>query len=100
MAKSSKNSPPAAVDDLSYEQAVEQLESIIARIEAGEVGLEASLVEYERGMALLKHCRAVLEKAEQRITELTPDDHAAATPPRRAGTSRTPAPTDGEDAPF
>lgn len=61
------------VKSLSFEQAVEQLEAIIDRIEGGQIGLEQSLVEYERGVVLREHCRAILAKAEQRVTELTPD---------------------------
>lgn len=58
--------------ELSYEQAVERLEGIIDRIESGEAGLEQSLVEYEKGMALLARCREILARAEQRIIELNP----------------------------
>ena len=56
--------------ELSYEAAVAELESIIDRIESGEIGLEASVEAYERGCELVKRCRAVLERAEQRIEEL------------------------------
>jgi exodeoxyribonuclease VII small subunit len=61
------------VKSLSFEQAVEQLEQIIDRIEGGQIGLEQSLVEYERGIALREHCRTILAKAEQRVTEITPE---------------------------
>lgn len=61
-------------EKLSFEQAVEQLEAIIDRIESGEVGLEDSLKEYEAGAQLVKRCRAILDKAEKRIAELTADD--------------------------
>lgn len=59
--------------DLPFEEALSQLESIIERIEAGEIGLEQSLLEYERGVALLKRCREVLTRAEQRVQELDKD---------------------------
>ena len=65
---------PVSASDLSYEQAVEELESLIDRIESGEAGLEDSLDQYERGVALLKRCRAIISKAEQRLEELTPND--------------------------
>jgi exodeoxyribonuclease VII small subunit len=61
------------VKSLSFEEAVEQLEDIIDRIESGQIGLEQSLVEYERGVALRDHCRTILARAEQRVTELAPD---------------------------
>ena len=58
-------------DKMSYEQAIEELESIIGRIEQGKIGLAESLAEYQRGAALLKRCRGVLEAAEQQIEKLT-----------------------------
>jgi len=60
--------------DLGFEEALEAVESIIERIESGEVGLEDSIAEYEKGAALLKRCRATLERAEQRIRELTAEE--------------------------
>ena len=54
----------------SFESMIESLEQIIERIEGGEVGLEQSIAEYEKGMALIKRCREVLKKAEQRVEEL------------------------------
>lgn len=65
----SKPGPDPA--DLSYEKAVERLEEIVARIESGEVGLEDSIALYEEGVALGRHCREVLTKAQQRIEELS-----------------------------
>ncbi|MEM0983232.1 MAG: exodeoxyribonuclease VII small subunit [Planctomycetota bacterium] len=58
------------VESMSYEDAVGELEAIIDRIESGEVGLEDSITAYERGMALVKRCRGVLDQAEQRIETL------------------------------
>ncbi len=52
---------------LNFEQATEELEAIIARIESGEIGLEESLGEWRRGGFLLKRCREVLEKAEKEL---------------------------------
>lgn len=57
--------------ELDFERAVEQVEKIIEKIESGEIGLEASITEYERGVALIRRCRQVLERAEQRVDELT-----------------------------
>jgi exodeoxyribonuclease VII small subunit len=56
--------------ELTFEQAMSQLEEIIRRIESGEVGLEQSIAEYERGVALVKRCEAVLGQAEQRVKEV------------------------------
>lgn len=60
------------IEQMTFEQAVELLESINDRIESGEIGLEQSLAEYERGMRLIAHCRRILDRAEQRMAELTP----------------------------
>ncbi len=57
--------------ELSFEEALAQLEAIVEKIEGGEVGLESALAEYERGVALLKRCREVLERAEQKVEELS-----------------------------
>ena len=64
--------------ELDFERAVEQVEKIIEKIESGEIGLEASIAEYERGVALIRRCRQVLERAEQRVDELTGQMNAAA----------------------
>lgn len=61
---------------MSYEQAIEELESIIERIEQGQVGLQESLIEYRRGAALLKRCRGILDVAEQQIQRMTAQDTA------------------------
>jgi len=58
-----------------FEEAVEKLEEIIDRMESGEVGLEECLVHYEQGTKLVKHCRAVLDKAQKKIVELKADDN-------------------------
>lgn len=58
---------------LQFEQAIEQLERIIQRIESGEAGLEQSLAEYETGMQLIHHCRSILDRAESKIEKLTAD---------------------------
>jgi exodeoxyribonuclease VII small subunit len=55
----------------SFEKALEELESIVTKIESGQIGLEESIAEYERGVALVQRCREVLAKAEQRVADLT-----------------------------
>ena len=61
----------AEVAALSYEEAIEELEAIIDRMEKGEVALEDSLREYARGDALVRRCRTVLDQAEQRIEQIS-----------------------------
>lgn len=65
----SKKTP--ARKTVRFEQAIDQLESLIDQIESGEIGLEDALKQYEKGMALIKQCRQILTAAEKRIAELT-----------------------------
>jgi len=58
---------------LKYEEALEQIERIVERIESGEAGLEQTIAEYENGVKLIDHCRAILDRVEKRLAELTPD---------------------------
>ena len=51
----------------SFEEALQELEQILSDIEGGQVGLEESLVRYERGTFLIQHCRGVLSRAEKQI---------------------------------
>jgi exodeoxyribonuclease VII small subunit len=55
---------------LTFEEAMTRLEGIVERVERGEIGLEDALKEYEEGMALIKRCKEVLGKAQQRVEEL------------------------------
>jgi len=55
----------------TFEDALEELERILADIEAGEVPLEESLAKYERGQFLIQHCRNVLNTAEKQIEQLS-----------------------------
>jgi exodeoxyribonuclease VII small subunit len=55
----------------NFEEALKELEQILAEIEAGEIGLEQSLLKYERGNFLIQHCRGVLGAAEKQIEMLS-----------------------------
>jgi exodeoxyribonuclease VII small subunit len=55
----------------SFEEALAELEQIVSEIEGGKVGLEESLVKYERGTFLIQHCRGVLNTAEKQIELLS-----------------------------
>lgn len=63
-----------AAAPLSFEQAMAELEEIVGRLEAGEVGLEESIGLYERGAALKRQCDAKLKEAEARIEKLQAGD--------------------------
>ena len=63
----------------AFEDALEELESIVERMEDGEPSLEESLKLFERGMDLTRKCQKALDDAEQRIRTL-----AESTPPSDA----------------
>ena len=73
----------ADIKDMSFERALKELESIVTRLEKGDVELEESIAIYERGEALKKHCEQLLKKAEARIEKITigPDGAASGTAP-------------------
>ncbi len=58
-------------DNLTFEQALAELERVVRELEDGQVGLEDALGRYELGVGLLKRCYAQLRQAEQRILLLT-----------------------------
>ncbi|MBL8764298.1 MAG: exodeoxyribonuclease VII small subunit [Phycisphaerae bacterium] len=73
---------PAA---LTFEDALARVEDIIERIDSGEAGLEEALKDYERGVALMARCKAILDRAEQKVADLTAQmERDAADPPSRA----------------
>ncbi len=55
---------------LTFEEALRQLETIAEQIEQGQIGLEESIAKYEEGMAMVQHCRQILNTAEQRIQQI------------------------------
>lgn len=66
--ESSKSGLEAQIDpDLRYEQAVKELEKLISDMESGKFSLEETLLAYQRGAALLKHCQGMLAQVEQQV---------------------------------
>ena len=68
------NKPPsknADIKELSFERALKELETIVSRLERGDVELEESITIYERGEALREHCARLLKQAEARVEKLT-----------------------------
>jgi exodeoxyribonuclease VII small subunit len=59
------------IASLPFEAAMKELEDIVDRLEKGNVPLEESIVIYERGEALKKHCDDLLKRAETRIEKIT-----------------------------
>ncbi len=69
MAGKAKTDSPA-IESLSFEAALRELESIVGRLEQGEVDLEDSIALYERGTALKAHCEKKLKSAEARLEKI------------------------------
>jgi exodeoxyribonuclease VII small subunit len=63
----------ADVTTLSFEKALEELESIVQKLERGDVPLEESVAIYERGEALKRRCDELLRQAEARVEKITLD---------------------------
>ncbi len=71
-----KTSPPA-VNEMSFEQSLKELEEIVSRLERGDVELEKSIAIYERGENLRKHCDDLLKRAEAKVEKITLDNSGA-----------------------
>jgi exodeoxyribonuclease VII small subunit len=56
---------------LNFEAALDELEQLVERMEAGELTLEQSLAAFERGVALTRDCQKALKEAELRVQALT-----------------------------
>lgn len=65
-----KETAEAAVEQLTFEQAFQQLEAIVAQLERGELPLDQSLELYARGQRLAAHCAQLLDRAELRVREI------------------------------
>jgi exodeoxyribonuclease VII small subunit len=65
------NTKHADIGDMSFERALKELESIVSRLERGDVELEESIAIYERGEALKQHCDRLLKQAEAKVEKLT-----------------------------
>ncbi len=77
MALNDTKKPLDDVKSLSFEDALKQLEEIVARLERGQVELEESISIYERGAALKAHCEKKLKDAQARIEKIVVGDGAA-----------------------
>ena len=71
MAQKDKNN--SDIGQLPFERAIEELESIVKRLEEGKVPLEESVAIYERGEALKRRCEDLLRQAEARVQKITLD---------------------------
>ena len=63
--------PPVA--EMTFEQAMADLEQVVTQLERGDVALEDSIALYERGAALKKHCETKLKQSEEKVAAITLD---------------------------
>ena len=62
------------VEEMSFEEAIAELERIVERLERGQVPLAESIAIYERGAALKARCEKLLKEAEMRIEKIVLDE--------------------------
>ena len=61
------------VSEMSFEDAMKELEQVVGQLERGDVALEDSIKLYERGAALKKRCEEKLREAEEKVAAITLD---------------------------
>ena len=59
------------VDQMTFEQAMKELEAVVGQLERGDVALDQSIALYERGAALKKRCEDELKRAEEKVAAIT-----------------------------
>jgi exodeoxyribonuclease VII small subunit len=62
-----------SVQEMTFEQSFAALQEVVERLETGELSLEDTILLYERGQALARHCQSLLDQAELRETQLGGD---------------------------
>lgn len=67
------------VADMSFEDAMSALETVVGQLESGNVPLDESIKLYERGAELKAHCEAKLKSAEEKVAQITTDTEGNAT---------------------
>lgn len=59
---------------VNFEQSLQQLESLVQKLESGDLPLEESLKSFETGIALVRQCQQALAAAEQRVQQLVQEN--------------------------
>lgn len=67
------------VEEMSFEQAIAELEKVLGQLERGDVALDESISLYEKGAALKKRCEQKLKEAEEKVAAITLDGDGAPT---------------------
>ena len=75
-------------NEISFEQAIAELQGVVERLEAGKVALEDALALYERGVSLVKICNDRLDLAQQRVSAVRFDGNEPTTEPFGAEVAR------------
>ena len=83
------------IEKLSFEDAMNELESIASQLETGDSPLEKSIELFERGNRLKRHCQKILEAAEEKVEQITVGESGTA-----IGASPFKADSGAEEAPF
>lgn len=65
---------PIKIDELTYEKAITELESIVSALESESHSLDESLALYERGQLLAKRCASLLNQAELKVKQLSEEN--------------------------
>lgn len=73
------------VSEMSFEQAMGELEQVVSQLDRGDVALDASIKLYERGALLKAHCEAKLREAEEKVEQLVLNADGQPTGTRPAG---------------
>ncbi len=60
----------AAIDDLSFEEALAELQALVKALEKGDSKLEEAIGAYERGAALKRHCEKKLREAQEKVDRI------------------------------
>lgn len=75
----SEPTPPADIAEMSFEDALAELEGIVRRLEGGQVKLDDAIQSYERGAQLKRHCEKKLNEAQQRVDRIVIGPEGAVT---------------------
>jgi exodeoxyribonuclease VII small subunit len=70
----------AETEAQTFDEAYRALQEVVEQLQAGGLGLEASVELYERGMVLARRCEEIVEQAELRVLRAAPGDGAVAHP--------------------
>jgi exodeoxyribonuclease VII small subunit len=80
-----RTAAPKPVTDLSFEQALDELDALVRRMESGELALDDAVAAYKRGAELAQHCQGKLAAAEQEIRKLDGETLTALDPAQLRG---------------